>query len=672
MRKTAAGSWEASLPVRQGSTKRTTKTFRTEKQARQWLEVAIKERAATGTTEAVAASRKPTPAEKERVSTPPADRAACRCDDPNASLRLVAPIWVHREYVEDGRGGPERQEGVERQLATFAAWMVAEDKCLRCLNVEDVRRMYRELMKELVPKPDRSPRRRPADHKPMGVWNRKTLVDACTSLRKAMKFAGYSGGYPIDPLLLEVEPPRRRGSGESRRSRSTTLSETGRLARHMHVVHQLVLFLLRICGLRISEAYGLLVEDVRDLGVGSGGLLVVQSQGGHNMKLRTDDGTTETVQHRDNAKNDSRRVLVVPEAMMVMIRVIIDAFHLDDDVLDPKERLVPPLKALGGGQGGFRDALEKAATREGLTVVLDDEFFSRSDAASGEPVKVTPHKMRKSFSTDLLAEGMVIEKVETALGHAPGNRVIHRSYMLDDPEFRAAAEAADVMASQIERYLPNGLLVPTSISCTTGNQFVLQERREHIEEVLLNAGWLVRPTDDGLDVNDAASLTGLTPHYLRQLRREGKLETVPGTANGRAPMRIPMEEVIRLQNRGSDLTALAEEIGESKDRIRHYLTRQLGMTLETKDGAFLAISPEQADLARSYFREQTALRERALSVPVAANLLGTTSRTVRALIARGDLKGDILFHGGIGSVTRSSIERYVEARPLRRRRSPRQ
>ena len=52
--------------------------------------------------------------------------------------------------------------------------------------------------------------------------------------------------------------------GSSRRPRPLTLRECARIASRLHPVHHLALWLKRVMGLRISEAFGVLVDDVID------------------------------------------------------------------------------------------------------------------------------------------------------------------------------------------------------------------------------------------------------------------------------------------------------------------------------------------------------------------------------------------------------------------------
>jgi len=97
--------------------------------------------------------------------------------------------------------------------------------------------------------------------------------------------------------------------------RPLSFPECARIAAHMHPVHQLVLWLQRVMGLRISEAFGLLVGNVVDLG--DIGLLIVHRQGGRYFTIRDDHGRVVTVSHKETTKTSaSSRTLVIPPVMM--------------------------------------------------------------------------------------------------------------------------------------------------------------------------------------------------------------------------------------------------------------------------------------------------------------------------------------------------------------------
>lgn len=93
---------------------------------------------------------------------------------------------------------------------------------------------------------------------------------------------------------------------------------------------RLAFWLQRILGLWISEAFGLLVGDVVDLG--EYGMLAVQGQGGRTFQVRDDTGAIVGAGRKATAKTAAgSRVLVAPTKMMELLRVAIEAFHSDPD-----------------------------------------------------------------------------------------------------------------------------------------------------------------------------------------------------------------------------------------------------------------------------------------------------------------------------------------------------
>ena len=143
-------------------------------------------------------------------------------------------------------------------------------------------------------------------------------------------------------------------------------------------------------GLRISEAFGVLVDDVIDHG--DSGLFMVRGQGGHLFRVRDDNGRMVTVAHKETVKTEAAlRVLVVPSIMMELLRVAIEAFHTDPETGDADEmaRLVPGLRTEDeSGQLSFREAFKTAASAEGI-------------GSSDLGFRVSLHLLRKSVATDL-------------------------------------------------------------------------------------------------------------------------------------------------------------------------------------------------------------------------------------------------------------------------------
>ncbi|MGH9055037.1 MAG: hypothetical protein ACRDYY_04110, partial [Acidimicrobiales bacterium] len=110
--------------------------------------------------------------------------------------------------------------------------------------------------------------------------SKRVVADALWILRRILAFARANGLFPpgFDPTEgLEAplpDPATSRSRRPTSQPRPLSLPECARIASHLHAVHQLALWLQRIMGLRISEAFGLLVGDVVDLG--EYGMLAVQ------------------------------------------------------------------------------------------------------------------------------------------------------------------------------------------------------------------------------------------------------------------------------------------------------------------------------------------------------------------------------------------------------------
>ena len=218
------------------------------------------------------------------------------------------------------------------------------------------------------------------------------VADALWVLRRILAFARANGLFPpgfdptegLDAPLADKAAARNASRGGQ--PRPLTLGECAGLASHLHPVHQLAFWIQRIMGLRISEAFGITVGDVVDLG--DTGLLAVQGQGGRTFTVRDDHGQIVAVPYKPTLKTAAgSRVLVVPPKLMELLRVAIEAFHTDPDTgeIDTTARLVPGLQTPNrSGQHAYRHAFDEAATAEQIS--SDHLGFS-----------VSTHLLRKSL-----------------------------------------------------------------------------------------------------------------------------------------------------------------------------------------------------------------------------------------------------------------------------------
>lgn len=496
-------------------------------------------------------------------------------------------------------------------------------------------------------------------------YSHSTLQDVRRTFQAVLAYAE-SEGIPLQPQVRAAQLPK--NTVRKITTRAMTLEETRQVAARLHVVHQLVLWLLRLLGLRVSEAYGLLVEDVVDAGEGRPGFLTVQSQGGRTFNRRGPDGETLTTDHVDDTKADSWRILVVPAPLMDLIRVVIDVFHTGPDGhLRMKARLVPGLQADGkAGQSAFRNALTGAAAAQGLNMRLDDTNLRAQQGMV--TVAPTPQSMRQSFATALQAGREAVENIRAYMGHRRGTEVIHEHYILEDIEMKPQRDVAAAMTKQIATHLPDGLMVPTATSCTTRRQPALARRAAEVDAKLIDLGWFVERGSDGdrIPVVQAAELRGVATAQILDDIRNGRLRGTKTPRRDQAGFRylVDVEEVLRMADQlgaGSSMRKLADELGEPYDKIRQYINRHHALSCEPREGRRDHHMPDEvANQVRSYFLAQRALAERAIRMPEAAKQLGISVASIKTLIKYKELEEDGRFHGDVQSVTRASLERYLQ------------
>lgn len=713
----SSGTFTASLPAARGAKTRRQATFTTKREARQWLREAIAARNA---------GRPIRPASGHRASG-----SAGR----GTRFETIAERWIQERYVEDGHGDVERETQVRGYVKVIDAYLVKHRLSVETITRQDARRMYQQLLKvPTAPTAVDFPRQENPDAvgtmeealavlaeagrpcspstfkrarkaggiEPVGSrgaahlyrfgdlfrpeaglavstrtdgarYSHSTLQDVRRTFRAVLAYAE-GEGTPLQPQVRAADLPK--NTVPKTITRAMTLEETGRVAARLHVVHQLVLWLLRLLGLRVSEAYGLRVEDVVDAGAGRPGILTVQSQGGRKFHRRGPDGETVTTDHIDDTKADSWRILVVPAPLMELIRVVIDVFHTDaGGHVRTTARLVPGLHADDkAGQSAFRNALTGAASAEGLNMRLEGRNLrARQGMVTVTP---TPQTMRQSFATALQASREVVENIRAYMGHRRGTEVIHQHYLLEDVEMTPQRDVAAALTEQIATHLPEGLLVPTAVSCTTGRQPALAQRAAEVDAKLLDLGWFVEKGADGdwISVVQAAELRGVTTAQVLEDIRTGRLQGWKTPRPDQAGFRylVDAEDVLRMVDRlgaGSGMRQLADELGEPYDKIRQYINRHPALRCEARAGGRDHHVPiEVADHVRSYFQAQRALAERAVRLPEAAKQLGISVASVKTLIRHGELEEDDRFHGGVQSVTRTSLENYSRrGRPRLRR-----
>jgi integrase len=473
--------------------------------------------------------------------------------------------------------------------------------------------------------------------------------------RNGWDIPDYAAGVSALP---DGERARRRADAELRRPLAMT--EVARVAAHLHVVHQLVLWLMRVLGLRVSEAFGPRVGDIVDLG--EYGLVVINRQGGRAFLVRNGD-QVETVYSKDTLKRAaSHRVVVAPPALMELLRLVIAAFHTDPVTgeVDLDARLVPWIVKEERGQSAFRFALDAALRAEGFGI----------DAGG---LEVTSHDLRKSLATDLAWNAELDELAKRrVMGHKAGDDVFARVYTLDHPTLapltKVAAALQDDIGSQI-----GSLLIPTEQRVIFAGRNPLRERRPYVDAVLAEAGWLVEPgdaDDPWCDTARVAAELGVAETTARRWMRD---DIVPSMTDadpfGNSRRRARLGDVHAFKDRLATrilLRDLAAEIGVGYHLAWHAL-RRLGIEPLRDDRTDqLVLTPAEADRLRGEFARVAALKRRAMRISEAAVRLGVAVSTVKRLIAAGDVFEDPETDAaGARYVTVACVEALLEARSAR-------
>ena len=438
-----------------------------------------------------------------------------------------------------------------------------------------------------------------------------------------------------------------------------SLADTALLATQLHVVHQLVLWLTRILGLRIGEAFGVRISDLLDDGPGKPGLLRVHRQGGQVFQPRdavtglfvpaSDIDSTKTVA--------SDRWVVVPGWLMDLSRLVIAIFHTDLELgVRQDARLVPGLTRLDeAGQAAFRSAVARAARTCGVTAIADTDFDEGL-------ISVTPHNFPASVITELrMCEHIDEVARKRFAGHLPGTSVHARHYLWDDPLLREQREVADALSDMIANELPDGLMIPTTVRCTTGSQSLLAVDAVRIDAELAEAGWLIRAQSDGevlLTAVEVAAACGCKVQAARRWLADGVIasEVIEVRAHGtaRGARWSAVEAFLDARAAWPTLAQLADELDVAYSRLYQFVRTQ-GFEPVPLGARGVSLPPAEQAAVRSHYRAEALLHATSMTIAAAVTELGLPQQVIASFIRAGRLVEDRRAHDGRRMVTRSSV-----------------
>jgi predicted transcriptional regulator/integrase len=423
-----------------------------------------------------------------------------------------------------------------------------------------------------------------------------------------------------------------------------TLAETRRLVGEMHVFHLLEVWIQRLIGVRVGEGFGLRVGSVIPDPDGYA-TVAIDSQGGRVYQSWSPTGGREHMSHIQRLKNlVSYRILVFPPTLVRLIMAIEEAFYIlpDGTRLDGLP-LIPSFKRPGEGSiDTYGQAIKVAAKRADLSATLSSQ------------------DLRKALSTDV--KGLDLDEFHQRryLGHAAGTDVHARVYLLDDPRLRGVREVAEQVEALIQKEgVDIFTLTERMPQFFRGHQ--LYSHLKHAQDVLEQSGLFVtnRP---GFTVAEVAERIGLSETAARRRVQQGvivgrKRRNVAGYEEWIVSP-ADLDEFIAKYAGFRTVDEVAEETGLTYTQVYRLLPR-LAVTALTDDvSGCLMVDESGVHAVRSEVDRVDALRERAVTVSEAAEILGRTPRTVRTWIGvhlveepEGD-SAERLY------VTRASVEEY--------------
>ena len=662
--------FQASVPKVKRSTERHYEVFDTKAQADAWCALAVANLQAgiplparravlgQGDPDIVTANRRAMPLTPLALSISAAE---------------VADDWFHEVYVDGRSAGAERARNVRsilnRRVVPFLSETFVDGHSL----TRDKYRTYLAALGRPAAEPIQGKGRR-AIH---GL-SQDALADVRRCLDAVIKHGVNADAWKLEFELSDVRTPRSRRPN-SPKAAGLSLADIGRIAEHMHAVHQIPLWTCRILTLRLGEAYGIRVGDIAHLNDGTGrGLLWLHAQGGRKFHAYNGEEVVRSF-HKEGMKHGfSERMQLVPAQLMSLYDDVIEVFHTDCSTgqVDLDARFIPGLASQhSGGQETFRAALKMAAQEAGVSTVSLNGF---TRTVIGSP---NPKDLRSAAVTDLeWVPGLDPTALRRYAGHAPGTDVHALHYVVDQPVNDKSVQICAAMESIIHAELPDGLRVPTSKRCTTGSQRALGPRSREIDEQLMLCGWLLADITElphsWLSVEEAGEILGQAPTTIRRWVREGRLaaslgKSQGGTHQGHRIRRSAVVDFARYESDRTTLTDLEELLGVSYHRLYSWVRRFALATEPAGERGLYLPSATIGELQRLVDMEH-ALQRDGVPFAEAATILGVQSRTIHARVQLGTLQ-ELPERGPDGTryVTRASVRRAVckpELMSVRRKR----
>ena len=485
-------------------------------------------------------------------------------------------------------------------------------------------------------------RRGAATWPPRRPLGQGTVNDAWFILRTVLQFGRDALQWwtlSFEPTIVEVP---KSVVPEKEKPRLLSYEEVARIASFLHPIHQIPLWLGRLAGLRISESFGVLLQQIVWLGVVP--CLAVTRMGGTSFADFDRHGEIIHVPEVERLKTrNSRRMIPMPRHLARLIFDVIEIYfpHVVD-IQHSRERLIPRLRG-GGGQAAYRRALAIAAEKAGIDPrTIMDIIEGGPNPLVSAPI-VTSHMMRKAFSTDLRLFAVDDFTRRQLIGKAASPDANQGAYQLDDPQMKAALDAVAKIQADLQEVLPNGLAIPTARGFQTPP--AVSDGQGAVER-LHRRGWLrCHQDEDGYPLlfsTDIAVIARVSLTTARRWLRKGAIpsvEIVDGGRRRQAATRADVEAfLLNRHTQGRTLVQVADDLGERPSAVRQRIRAQGLAAINI--GRVLIVPPETERILRVQYERFDELERDWVPRADAAEVAGVPEAMVRTWLHFGWLTAE--------------------------------
>lgn len=399
------------------------------------------------------------------------------------------------------------------------------------------------------------------------------------------------------------------------------------------IVSQACLWIMRLLGLRIGEAFGIHVADFWREEETNVGYVRLREQGGKQVAVRDPEtGIITNASSKEGLKTGGERTIPIIEPAAQLFELLIAVFHTDaDGNVRAEARMLPGLdKTDEAGEEAVYRQLTKALELRGI--------------------KFTPHGARAAAIDDLERHQLPDRLQYGYFGHTNPRRSIQDRHCLPALKAEDYLPVVEALTADYVAALGDQVpWVPTSIRQRWNADGRSGIDKDLVDQRLFAAGWLIHtgPSDDPmLETADIAVILGCSPRTVLRHMKEGQLTRHDIVRRGkRAYPHARTSDVMRLKAE-LDLPTIhdvAKSLGMSYSQVWHAIDN---LTASAEPGDDTPDSQQADQVTSSTTHSDAAGRDGSLADELTGRAKGTRVRvsaeTIERLRADQDHRASVL------------------------------